>query len=55
MDTWTLQTGFPVLSVNRDYNGNKADLEQTRFLLSSTQSTDTHDYKWWIPITFTKP
>ena len=28
---------------------------QNRFLLSKPLPTDTHDYKWWIPITFTTP
>ena len=28
MDTWTLQMGFPVLSVTRDYDSNKAKLTQ---------------------------
>ena len=30
-------------------------LLQKRFLISSPLESDTHDYKWWIPITFTKP
>lgn len=55
METWTLQMGYPVLSVTRDYDTNKAKLVQQRFLLSSPLPSDTHDYKWWVPITFTKP
>ena len=57
MDTWTLQMGFPVVTVTRHYNSSrKATLNQQRFLLSKTENNpDKHDYKWWIPITFTIP
>ena len=57
MDTWTLQMGFPVVTVTRHYNSTKkATLNQQRFLLSKTENNpDKHDYKWWIPITFTIP
>lgn len=33
MDTWTLQTGFPVVTVNRNYPEKSATLTQERFLL----------------------
>lgn len=33
MDTWTTQTGYPLLNVTRDYNGNT---------LSITQVTEKH-------------
>merc|ERR1719367_1644264 len=52
MDTWTLQMGFPVVTATRDYDGKSAKLTQERFLVSSTDESDTHCYKWWIPITF---
>ena len=28
MDTWTLQMGFPVVDVERNYDGNTADVKQ---------------------------
>ena len=31
MDTWTLQTGFPTLTVNRNYADNTAKLSQVNF------------------------
>ena len=31
MDTWTLQMGYPLLTVTRDYNGS-VTISQTRFL-----------------------
>lgn len=56
MDTWTLQMGFPVVSVDRDYTSGSARISQERFLVSKTKDNpDKHDYMWWIPITFTKP
>merc|ERR1719266_2949051 len=57
MDTWTLQMGFPVVTVERDYdNAGKATIHQDRFLISkSKDNPDKHNYMWWIPITFTSP
>lgn len=52
MDTWTLQTGFPLLKVNRNYEENTAELSQNRFLLSPEASSPE---TWWIPVTFTSP
>ena len=33
MDTWTLQMGFPLVTVTRQYRDNTARVEQTRFLV----------------------
>ena len=33
MDTWTLQTGFPVVTVMRDYNNDSANVTQVRHFL----------------------
>jgi aminopeptidase N len=56
MDTWTLQMGFPVLNVNRDYDSNKATLTQERFLISKSKNNpDKHNYMWWVPITYVQP
>ncbi|XP_050433287.1 aminopeptidase N-like [Adelges cooleyi] len=52
MDTWTLQTGYPVLRVVRDYSSDQITLSQERFL--STKSNVTQQkYCWWIPLTLT--
>ncbi|XP_012268487.2 aminopeptidase N isoform X2 [Athalia rosae] len=55
MDTWTLQTGFPVVTVIRDYERGGATLTQQRFLLqnSTTTSQSGNEPLWWVPITFT--
>ncbi|ETN63860.1 protease m1 zinc metalloprotease [Anopheles darlingi] len=64
MDSWTLQTGYPVVTVTRDYETNAAHLTQERFVSSSPSavgsdgtamvSTDHHqpDQCWWIPLTY---
>ena len=31
MDTWTLQSGFPVVTVTRNYDRNTANVEQSKF------------------------
>jgi len=51
MDTWTLQTGFPVITVTRQYGAKTATIQQSRFLLDGGASTE----RWWVPITFTTP
>ena len=54
MDTWTLQMGYPVVNVQRNYETNEIKLNQERFLLFKDSSIkDDHDYNWWIPISCT--
>ncbi|XP_064106708.1 aminopeptidase N-like [Macrobrachium nipponense] len=54
MDTWTLQMGYPVINVTRSLDGTSATLTQERFLLVKNEnSSDTHDYMWWVPLTYT--
>ena len=58
MDTWTLQMGFPVVTVTRDYQANGgAELRQDRFLLADpdTLIEDKHNYMWWVPINYAEP
>ncbi|XP_014240292.1 aminopeptidase N isoform X2 [Cimex lectularius] len=52
MDSWTLQTGYPVLTVKRDYEKGTATITQTRFL-RIPDDTDKKENCWWIPITYT--
>uniref|UniRef100_A0AAG5D4Y5 Aminopeptidase n=1 Tax=Anopheles atroparvus TaxID=41427 RepID=A0AAG5D4Y5_ANOAO len=53
MDSWTLQTGYPVVTVTRNYDDNSAQVTQVRFV-SSEVPTDQNvtDYCWWIPLTY---
>ncbi|XP_064115925.1 aminopeptidase N-like [Macrobrachium nipponense] len=54
MDTWTLQKGYPVITVLRSPDGVSATVSQERFLqVRRENSSDSHDYKWWVPVTYT--
>ena len=55
MDTWTLQMGFPVVTINRNYNDNTATVTQKRFLIGEADKNDKAEYSWWIPLTFASP
>lgn len=53
MDTWTLQTGYPVIKVERDYEANTAVITQKRFLSANIKSRTDQEACWWIPLSFT--
>ena len=58
MDTWTLQMGFPVVTVRRNYQDKTATVTQQRFLVGTSEEKKKEDdekYSWWIPLTFTSP
>lgn len=48
MDTWTLQAGYPVVTVTR--NGTDVVISQQRYMLPEIDHSD--DRRWFIPITF---
>lgn len=50
MDSWTLQTGYPVVTFNRSYNSSEARVSQQRFLVDGTTDNQT---LWKIPLTYT--
>ncbi|KAF5299259.1 hypothetical protein FQA39_LY02432 [Lamprigera yunnana] len=52
MDTWTLQTGYPVVTVVRNYACNSAVLMQNKFLRDNIKLNSTKKSCWWIPITY---
>ncbi|CAF0817363.1 unnamed protein product [Adineta steineri] len=58
MDTWTLQEGYPILIVTRNYSTNRITLKQKRFLLDPNGLNNTSNYlnpfkplefQWYIP------
>ena len=55
MDTWTLQKGFPIVSLTRDYNSGEAEVSQERVQTSkglrARSSVDA--FTWWVPLTWT--
>ncbi|XP_058125970.1 aminopeptidase N-like [Anopheles ziemanni] len=53
MDSWTLQTGYPVITVTRNYDDNSATVTQVRFVSSELPADrNVTDYCWWIPLTY---
>merc|ERR1739838_671634 len=59
MDTWTVQMGYPVVKVQRDYASGGAMADQDRFLLTPANPQhllqDNASYTWWVPISWTTP
>ncbi|XP_016952748.1 aminopeptidase N [Drosophila biarmipes] len=53
MDSWTLQTGYPLVNVTRDYSANTAKLSQERYLRDTAISRAEHGKCWWIPLSYT--
>ncbi|XP_072035541.1 LOW QUALITY PROTEIN: aminopeptidase A-like [Amphiura filiformis] len=61
MDTWTLQMGYPVVTLTREYGRGDGNLhfktEQQRFLLNPLSDTRSVygdvGYVWHIPLTYT--
>lgn len=52
MDTWTLQTGVPVVIVTRNYNYNTVRFSQNRLLMEPGSNSSEAFSLWWIPIRF---
>ena len=56
MDTWTLQKGYPVVSVIRNYSTNSVSLSQKWFLLNPLNKVPAATYnaaKWYVPFAYT--
>lgn len=53
MDAWTLQTGYPVITVNRDYKKQTAEITQVRYLADAIRSRQDLDTCWWVPLSYT--
>ena len=52
MDTWTLQTGYPLISASR--SGSSVTLTQARFLISPGAAADNESF-WWVPVSHCSP
>lgn len=61
MDTWTLQEGYPLLTVTRNYENGLVSLSQKRYLLDPYTSNQTSIYvnpfssfpfQWYIPFDY---
>ncbi|XP_026729087.1 aminopeptidase N-like isoform X2 [Trichoplusia ni] len=49
MDTWTTQTGYPILTVIRDYGEKSLTITQRRYLSLSEKKSSAHP-SWWVPL-----
>ncbi|CAH0703041.1 unnamed protein product [Spodoptera exigua] len=52
MDSWTLQTGFPVLTVTRNYENGSLFFKQERFVLINDTFETQKSPIWWIPVSY---
>ncbi|KAL3277992.1 hypothetical protein HHI36_013334 [Cryptolaemus montrouzieri] len=53
MDSWTLQTGYPVVTVERNYENGTAILRQERFFRDTIRLRNaTGESCWWIPVSY---
>ncbi|XP_066270940.1 aminopeptidase N-like [Branchiostoma lanceolatum] len=55
MDTWTLQMGFPVVTVTRDYSNGRVTVSQRHFLYDPEVNVpeSPYNYVWQVPLTYT--
>ena len=53
MDGWTLQVGYPIITVERDYDTHSAKITQKRYLTDRYTTRSDTDFCWWIPLTYT--
>nr|ATU82844.1 secreted Aminopeptidase-like protein [Pristhesancus plagipennis] len=55
MDSWTLQTGYPIITADRDYKTGTVQLSQKRYLKIPAEAKDANETNacWWIPLTYT--
>lgn len=53
MDSWTLQTGYPIVTVNRNYENGTALVSQKRYLADTVQLRSDTDHCWWVPLSYT--
>lgn len=52
MDTWTIQTGYPVVLVTRDYHKKNAHIMQKRYLRDIINGRDASNSCWWVPLSY---
>lgn len=52
MNSWTLQSGFPVVKVTRDYDSGSITLYQERLFNTNLIQEEEEVQTWWIPYNF---
>ncbi|GLV42082.1 uncharacterized protein CBL_04959 [Carabus blaptoides fortunei] len=51
MDTWTLQTGYPLINVKRNYEDGSVEITQERYYRNTKQKPTGQC--WWVPLSYT--
>ncbi|XP_043661165.1 aminopeptidase N isoform X1 [Drosophila teissieri] len=52
MDSWTMQPGYPLIRVMRNYATNQVTVTQERFLRNPGKRMKRPQHCWWVPLTF---
>ncbi|XP_017077388.1 aminopeptidase N [Drosophila eugracilis] len=52
MDSWTLQGGYPLVTLIRDYQTGRITINQNRFLKGNDMVINSSC--WWVPLTFVR-
>ncbi|EDV56780.1 aminopeptidase N [Drosophila erecta] len=52
MDSWTLQGGYPLVTLTRNYKTGEVTLNQSRFLQG--QQIEEDSSCWWVPLRFVR-
>ncbi|EDX17573.1 GD16024 [Drosophila simulans] len=52
MDSWTMQPGYPLIRVVRNYDTNEVTVSQERFLRNPGKLMQKRQQCWWVPLTF---
>ncbi|CAG9818441.1 unnamed protein product [Phaedon cochleariae] len=52
MDTWTVQTGYPVINIKRNYERKTAEITQHRYLRDIINTRDAMNPCWWVPLSY---
>ncbi|XP_023037703.1 aminopeptidase N [Drosophila willistoni] len=50
MDSWTLQEGYPLITLKRDYKKGEVKVNQKRFIQQNNLQLETQC--WWVPLSF---
>lgn len=53
MNSWTLTTGYPLITVTRDYKRRTAQITQKRYLSQGSSTSESEKVCWWIPLSYT--
>ncbi|XP_061390812.1 thyrotropin-releasing hormone-degrading ectoenzyme-like [Musca vetustissima] len=53
MDSWTLQAGYPLVEIERNYEAGTMEISQQRFLSQASNKTSPEGECWWTPLSYT--